>query len=177
MTFAKGVTSGYIPLGGVAVGDRVANVLIGEGGDFNHGFTYSGHPVSCAVAVENIRILQRERVVERVAEETAPYLKEKFSELADHPLVGMTETCGMVAGLILVKDKSTNALFAPENAVGMRCRGHCFNGGVVMRAVGHRMIIAPPLVITREEIDRMIKLIRAALDKTWLEVSQMGLVK
>jgi putrescine aminotransferase len=160
----------------VAVGDRVADVLIGKGGDFNHGFTYSGHPVACAVAVENIRILQRERVVERVAEETAPYLKAKFSTLADHPLVGMTETCGMVAGLILVKDKTNNALFSSSDAVGMRCRGHCFQRGVVMRAVGHRMIVAPPLVITREEIDRMIRLIRTALDKTLVDVRQLGLV-
>lgn len=176
MTFAKGVTSGYVPLGGVAVGDRVADVLIGKGGDFNHGFTYSGHPVACAVAVENIRILQRERVIERVAEETAPYLKAKFTELADHPLVGVTETCGMVAGLILVKNKEKNTLFLSDDAVGMRCRGHCFQGGVVMRAVGHRMIIAPPLVITREEIDRMIQLIRGALDRTLVDVRQMGLV-
>ncbi len=176
LTFAKGVTSGYIPLGGVAVGDRVANVLIEQGGDFNHGFTYSGHPVACAVAVENIRILQREGIVERVAAETAPYLRRRFTELADHPLVGLAETCGLMAGLVLVKDKATQSVFDPQHEVGMICRGYCFSGGVIMRAVGDRMIIAPPLVITPAQIDEMIGLIRAALDSTLAEVQRRGLL-
>ncbi|MGZ8271748.1 MAG: aspartate aminotransferase family protein [Methylophilus sp.] len=176
MTFAKGVTSGYIPLGGVAVGDRVAKVLIEQGGDFNHGYTYSGHPVACAVAIENIRIMQREKIVERVANDTAPYLKQRFLALADHPLVGMAETCGLVAGLVLMLDKNKQTMFDAESAVGMICRGHCFGNGVIMRAVGDRMIIAPPLVITHEEIDEMIKLIRTSLDQTLADVKNLGLI-
>jgi putrescine aminotransferase len=176
MTFAKGVTSGYIPLGGVAVGDRVAKVLIEQGGDFNHGYTYSGHPVACAVAIENIRIMQREKIVERVANDTAPYLKQRFLALADHPLVGMAETCGLVAGLVLMRDKNNQTMFDAESAVGMICRGHCFGNGVIMRAVGDRMIIAPPLVITHEEIDEMIKLIRTSLDQTLVDVKNLGLI-
>jgi len=176
MTFAKGVTSGYIPLGGVAVGDRVAKVLIEQGGDFNHGFTYSGHPVACAVAIANIRILQREGIVDRVRTETAPHLRRRFLELADHPLVGAAETCGMTAGLVLVRDKADNAPFDPKHEVGMICRGHCFNGGVIMRAVGDRMIIAPPLVMTPAQIDEMIHLIRAALDRTHQDVKNRGLL-
>jgi putrescine aminotransferase len=176
MTFAKGVTSGYIPLGGVAVGDRVAKVLIEQGGDFNHGYTYSGHPVACAVAIENIRIMQREKIVERVANDTAPYLKQRFLALADHPLVGMAETCGLVAGLVLMRDKNNQTMFDAESAVGMICRGHCFGNGVIMRAVGDRMIIAPPLVITHEEIDEMIKLIRTSLDQTLVDVRNLGLI-
>ncbi|MBI3228937.1 MAG: aspartate aminotransferase family protein, partial [Burkholderiales bacterium] len=105
MTFAKGVTSGYIPLGGVLVSDRVAKVLIEQGGEFNHGFTYSGHPVACAAALENLRIIKEEKLVEQVANDTGPYLAEKFMQLADHPLVGLAETCGFVAGLNLVKKK------------------------------------------------------------------------
>ncbi|MGV3583109.1 MAG: aspartate aminotransferase family protein [Methylophilus sp.] len=176
MTFAKGVTSGYIPLGGVAVGDRVAKVLIEQGGDFNHGYTYSGHPVACAVAIENIRIMQREKIVERVANDTAPYLKQRFLALADHPLVGMAETCGLVAGLVLMRDKNNQTMFDAESAVGMICRGHCFGNGVIMRAVGDRMIIAPPLVITHEEIDEMIKLIHTSLDQTLVDVKNLGLI-
>jgi len=175
MTFAKGVTSGYIPLGGVAVGDRVAKVLIERGGDFNHGFTYSGHPVACAVALANIRLMRREGIVERVANEAAPYLKKRFMELAEHPLVGQAETCGMMAGLVLVRDKATLAGFDPAHAVGMICRGHCFDNGVIMRAVGDRMIIAPPLVITRTETDTMIGLIRQSLDQTLNDVARLGL--
>ncbi|MBI3524180.1 MAG: aspartate aminotransferase family protein [Betaproteobacteria bacterium] len=175
MTFAKGVTSGYIPLGGVAVGDRVAKALIERGGDFNHGFTYSGHPVACAVALANIRLMRREGIVERVANEAAPYLRSRFLELADHPLVGQAETCGMMAGMVLVRDKATLANFDPAHAVGMICRGHCFDNGVIMRAVGDRMIIAPPLVITRTETDTMIGLIRRSLDQTLNDVVRLGL--
>lgn len=174
MTFAKGITSGYLPLGAVAVGDRVASALINQGGDFNHGFTYSGHPVSCAVAVENIRIIQREGIVDRVARETAPYLHQRFMELSIHPLVGMAETCGMMAGLVLVRDKAEGACFDPDLAVGMICRDFCFNGGVIMRAVGDRMIIAPPLVISKSEIDTMIDLITRALNQTYDEVKHRG---
>jgi putrescine aminotransferase len=101
--FAKGVTSGYVPLGGVLVGSRVADALIERGGDFNHGFTYSGHPVACAAALENLRILQEEGLVERVAQETGPWLKAAFGTLAAHPLVGHAETCGLTAGLNLVR--------------------------------------------------------------------------
>src|SRR5207253_8150787 len=88
IAFAKGVSSGYVPLGGVLVGSRVAHVLVEKGGDFNHGFTYSGHPVACAAALENLHILADERLVERVAQETGPYLKAAFGTLGAHPLVG-----------------------------------------------------------------------------------------
>lgn len=174
ITFAKGVTSGYIPLGGVLVGDRVAQLLIEKGGEFNHGFTYSGHPVACAAALENIRIIQEEKLVEKVRNETAPYLKIKFGTLIDHPLVGMAESCGLVAGLNLVEKKGVSVHdsvpFDPAREVGMLCRGHMFANGIIMRAVGDRMIIAPPLVITQAEIDEMIMLIRQSLDATLAEL-------
>jgi len=171
MTFAKGVTSGYIPLGGVMVGDRVADVLIGQGGEFNHGYTYSGHPVACAVALANIRLLQRERIVETVRDELAPYLAQQFATLAEHPLVGEVQTCGLMGAVQLVKDKAKQSPFPPELEVGMVCRGHCFGNGLIMRAVGDRMIVAPPLVITRAQIDEMMALIRRCLDLTLADAS------
>ena len=174
MTFAKGVTSGYIPLGGVMVGDRVADVLIEQGGEFNHGYTYSGHPVACAVALANIRLLQRERIVERVGEDTGPYLAEQFAKLADHPLVGEVQTCGLMGAVQLVRDKATNTTFPSELEVGMACRAHCFGNGLIMRAVGDRMIVAPPLVITRAQIDEMMTLIRTCLDLTLAEAKTKG---
>ncbi len=174
ITFAKGVSSGYIPMGGVLVGERVARSLIEKGGEFNHGFTYSGHPVAAAVALENIAILQREHLVEKVREDSGPYLKTKFGELAEHPLVGLAETCGLVAGLVLVKRKKPVERFAEDVSVGMVCRGHMFANGVIMRAVGDRMIIAPPLVITRAQIDEMIGLIRLSLDHTLQELKARG---
>ena len=176
ITFAKAVTSGYIPLGGTIVSDRVADVLIEKGGEFNHGYTYSGHPVACAVGLENIRIFQAEKIVERVAGETAPYLADAFLGLADHPLVGHAETLGMMAGLVLVTDKKKKIGFDPDLGVGMMCRVHCFREGVIMRAVGDRMIIAPPLIISKAEIDLMIALIRRCLDLTAEELRQRNLL-
>ncbi len=170
MTFAKGVTSGYVPLGGVMVGDRVANVLIDQGGEFNHGYTYSGHPVACAVALANIRLIQREGLVEKVHDDTGPYLAAQFDALAGHPLVGEVQTCGLMAALQIVRDKASGQPFDPGLGVGMLCRGHCFGNGLIMRAVGDRMIIAPPLVITRAQIDEMMALIRRCLDLTLADV-------
>lgn len=176
ITFAKGVTSGYIPLGGVMVGDRVAKVLIDKGGEFNHGYTYSGHPVACAVALANIELMEREKLVERVRDDTGPYLAERFEALEDHPLVGAARTCGFVAGLVLVKDKGKKQMFDEALGVGMRCRAHCFRNGLIMRAVGDRMIIAPPLVMTRAQVDEMMDLIHRCLDATLEELRAEGLL-
>jgi len=178
MTFAKGVTSGYVPLGGVMVGDRIAKVMIEQGGEFNHGYTYSGHPVACAVALANIRLLQRDRIVDTVRDDTGPYLAEQFATLMAHPLVGEVQTCGLMGAVQLVKDKSTDTAkstpFPPELDIGMVCRGHCFGNGLIMRAVGDRMIVAPPLVITRAQIDEMMALIRRCLDLTLADVTRNG---
>ena len=174
MTFAKGVTSGYIPLGGVMVGDRIAKLMIEQGGEFTHGYTYSGHPVACAVALANIRVLQREHIVERVRDELGPYLAQQFEQLAEHPLVGESQTCGLMGALQLVKNKASAQTFDSALEIGMVCRGHCFGNGLIMRAVGDRMIIAPPLVITRTQIDEMTALIRRCLDLTLADVTQRG---
>lgn len=174
ITFAKGVTSGYIPLGGVMVGDRVAKVLIEQGGEFNHGYTYSGHPVACAVALANLELMEREDLPGRVKNDIGPYLAERFAELNKHPLVGAAETCGFVAGLVIVKNKATREMFDPTLSVGMICRGHCFRSGLIMRAVGDRMIIAPPLVMTREQIDEMMGLIVKCLDATLDDLRSAG---
>jgi putrescine aminotransferase len=176
MTFAKGVTSGYIPLGGVVVSKRVAKVLIELGGEFNHGYTYSGHPTACAVALANIEIMEREGLVDKVLNETGPYLAQKYAELAKHPLVGGAETLGLVAGFVLMKDKEKHVQFDEELGVGMICRGHCFANGLIMRAVGDRMIIAPPLVITKAEIDEMVRLIEKCLDATLVDLKNKGIM-
>jgi putrescine aminotransferase len=176
MTFAKGVTSGYVPLGGVMVGDRVADVLIRQGGEFAHGYTYSGHPVACAVAIANIRLIRELGLVEHVHDDVGPYLAKAFETLAGHPLVGETQTCGLMGAVQLVRDKATGTPFPAELEVGMVCRGHCFGNGLVMRAVGDRMIIAPPLVITRAQIDEMMALIRRCLDLTLADAQRHGWV-
>ncbi|MGN5117277.1 aspartate aminotransferase family protein [Aeromonas sp. 55A] len=166
MCLAKGITSGYLPLGAVMVSDRVAKGLVEEGGEFNHGFTYSGHPVSCAVAVANIQLMQKESIVKRVHDTIGPYLQRRWAELADHPLVGETRGRGLVAALEIVQDKQTNRRFPAHANAGMTCREFCFNNGLVMRAVGDTMIISPPLVITEEQVDELVKLARLSLDLT-----------
>ena len=176
--FAKGVTSGYVPLGGVLVGERVARALIERGGDFNHGFTYSGHPVACAAALENLRIVEEEKLVDKVARETGPHLKAAFARLAEHPLVGHAESIGMAAGLNLVRRKGAAVhdceSFARALGVGMVCRQHMFDNGIIMRAVGDRMIVAPPLVMTCAQIDEMVARIRDCLDLTLADVVGRG---
>ena len=174
VTFAKAVTSGYIPLGGVMVGDRVAKVLIEQGGEFNHGYTYSGHPVACAVALANLDVMAKEGLVERVRGDTGPYLAEVFAKLAEHPLVGKAETCGMVGGLLLLKNKATGETFADDIDVGMMCRTHCFDNGLIMRAVGNRMIVSPPLIMDRADIDELAKRIKLVLDKTLAQLQSAG---
>ncbi|MGN7933564.1 aspartate aminotransferase family protein [Pseudomonas sp. 22447] len=164
MTIAKGLTSGYIPMGGLIVRDDVVAVL-NEGGDFNHGFTYSGHPVAAAVALENIRILREEKIVERVHHETAPYLQKRLRELNDHPLVGEVRGVGLLGAIELVRDKATRQRYEGKGA-GMICRQFCFDNGLIMRAVGDTMIIAPPLVISKAEIDELVTKARHCLDLT-----------
>jgi putrescine aminotransferase len=174
MTFAKGVTSGYIPLGGVMVGERVARVLIERGGEFNHGYTYSGHPVACAVGLANIRLVRDLGLVEHVRDVIGPRLAGAFDALREHPLVGDAQTCGMMGALQLVQDKARGTAFPAELEVGMVCRGHCFREGLIMRAVGDRMIVAPPLVMTTAQLDEMVALIRRCLDLTLDDASRQG---
>jgi putrescine aminotransferase len=180
ITFAKGVTSGYIPLGGVLVGERVAKVLIEQGGEFAHGYTYSGHPVACAVALANLTLIERLGLVQQVHGDTGPYLASQFAQLQNHPLVGEAETCGFMGAIRLVRRKAQGdqpaEAFTSDKSVGMVCRGHCFGNGLIMRAVGDRMIIAPPLVMTRAQIDELIGLIRHCLDLTWADLQQRGWV-
>lgn len=166
MPIAKGLSSGYLPIGGVIVGDEVAETLIEKGGDFNHGFTYSGHPVAAAVALKNIELLASEGIVERVKNETAPYLQKRWKELAAHPIVGETRGLGMVAGLELVKDKNSHERIAPDSKAGGVCRDFSMANGLIMRPCGDTMIISPPLVITKAEIDELIAKAVKSLDET-----------
>ena len=166
MTFAKGVTSGYLPLGGVMVSDRVGDVLIDEGGEFTHGYTYSGHPATCAVAIANINIIQSDKLIENVTQDIGPYLRKKWHSLSDHPLVGETRIAGLMGALELVADKTSLERFDKKIGVGTICRDVCINNGLVMRAVGDIMIIAPPLIITREQIDELAEKVWKCLDLT-----------
>jgi putrescine aminotransferase len=166
MPIAKGLSSGYLPIGGVLVGDRVADTLIQEGGEFVHGFTYSGHPTCAAVALRNLQILEAEGVIERVRDDLGPYLARRWASLADHPIVGEARSLGLIGALELVADKPSGTRFPKRFAAGNLCRDLSYDAGLVMRSVGDTMIISPPLVITREQIDELVTLAREALDET-----------
>ena len=168
MTMAKGITSGYLPLSGLMVGDRVADVLA-EGGEFYHGYTYSGHPVACAVALKNIEIIEREGLVEKVREETGPYMAEALGSLSDHPLVGEVRTKGMLAAVELVKDKESHERY-PDNLASLTCRGHCISSGLMLRQVRDAMIASPPLTFEKSHIDELAGTLKKALDATAKEL-------
>jgi len=172
ITMAKGLTSGYVPMGAVSIHDRIAKALI-ENGEFNHGLTYSGHPVAAAVAVANLKLLRDERIVERVKTDTGPYFQQRLREtFGHHPIVGDIAGTGLVAGLQLAQDPKARKRFANGGDVGTICRDFCFNGNLIMRATGDRMLLSPPLVITRGEIDEIVSKAKSAIDAT---AQQLGL--
>lgn len=167
MAIAKGLSSGYLPIGGVVVSDKVAEGL-DAGGDFNHGYTYSGHPACAAAALANIEILQGEKIIEKVANTTAPYLQKKLAEFASHPNVGQVRGVGMLGALQLVPAKGKKAFDKPD-VTGVRCREHCLDNGLVMRAVDDAMILSPPLVISESQIDELCERALNSIERTFAE--------
>lgn len=166
MPMAKGLSSGYIPIAGVAMTDRIFEV-INSGGLLAHGYTYSGHPVACAVAIANIQLIKKERLVERVREDVGPYFHTRLAELArSHPIVGEIRGTGLIAGIQLVKDKERRVIFTKEDDAANKCRDLALQHNLVMRAVNQAMILSPPLIITRAQIDELIDKARKALDLT-----------
>ena len=170
MPIAKGLSSGYLPIGGVMVADHITRVIIEEGGEFAHGMTYAGHPAACAVASANIRILRDEGIIDQVRTETGPYLQKRWAELADHPIVGEVRGLGFLGAFEIVADKETRAQFEPSGSTGALCRDIAANLGLVMRAVGDSMIISPPLIMSKDQIDELVDLAGKALDKTLEQV-------
>ena len=170
MTLAKGITSGYIPLSAVLVGDRVAEVMINDFGEFYHGFTYSGHPVACAVALANLDIIEREGLVQR-SHDLGILLRQKLQDaLGDHPMVGEIRGVGLIGAIELVADKRVRRFFEKRGRVGTICRDYCFEGDLILRAVRDTMVYSPPLVITEPEIDMLVERATRAIDQTYERV-------
>lgn len=176
MTIAKGLSSGYAPIGGSIVCDEVAATIAAD--EFNHGYTYSGHPVAAAIALENLRIMEEEGVVEHVRDVAHPHLAERWHALGDHPLVGETKLVGLMGSLALTPVKGERVRFASEaGTAGFITRERCFANNVIMRHVYDRMIIAPPLVITPSEIDILIDRATKALDEAYVQLKAEGLLQ
>lgn len=175
ISVAKGMTSGYLPMGGVLVHDRIAHTLEHEGAEFYHGTTYAGHPACAAAALANLAIMQDEGVVRHVRETAAPHLANLFDTLGEHQLIGEGRTKGLLGALELVPDKPSRERFANKGDVGTICRDISFKHGLVMRAVGDTMIVSPPLVITTDELDWMGSTIANVLDETGATLKKRGL--
>ncbi|MDJ0927420.1 MAG: aminotransferase [Gammaproteobacteria bacterium] len=166
ITMAKGMSSGYQPISAVALDEKVSGAITASKTEMAHGYTYSGHPVAAAVALRNIQLIEEYDLIGPRGEATAAYFQARLAELAVHPLVGETRGVGLLGALELVKDKATRTRFEPKGRAGLTCRSHCFEQGVIMRAVGDTMFLSPPLIISNDEIDEMFGLIRRCLDLT-----------
>lgn len=166
LTFAKGVSNGYQPLGGVMVSDKIADVLSTGSGDFAHGLTYSGHPVACAAGIATINILRVEKIIETVIADIVPHLERRWKALAEHPIVGEARVKGMFGALELVKNKSSRERLAPNGEGTLFCRDTAIANGLMVRAVGDAIISAPPVICSKQEIDVLIERLLFALDTT-----------
>ncbi len=177
MTMAKALSSGYLPIAAVQVNERVYRG-IAEGtharGTLGHGFTYSGHPVPAAVALETLAIYDEIDLVGQVAR-AAPRLQDGVRSFADHPLVGEIAGIGLVAVVELVADKATGRLFDPVGRVGSYLMGRAEEHGLIVRALGDRAAFSPPLIIAEDEIGEMLARFRRALDDTATWVAEQGL--
>ena len=166
MTFAKAVTNGYMPLGGVMVSDKITDVLLAGGGEFTHGLTYSGHPAACAAELATLQVLRDTNVIENSARDIAPHFQSRLQQLADHRIVGQVRGRGMFAAIELVSDKGSRERLAPESAGAEFCRNMANESGLMVRQTGNAMIMAPPLICNTQEIDFLVERLGEALDKT-----------
>lgn len=172
LTIAKGLTSGYIPMGGLVLSRRIADALVQEGGVFAHGLTYAGHPVAAAVAIANLTALRDERIVERVKADTGPYLQQLLRDtFGEHPLIGEIQGTGLVAALQFAEDRASRKRFANENDIAWHCRNVGFDEGLIIRSTLGRMIVAPALVASHAELDELVEKTRRALDRTGRELN------
>ena len=170
MIFAKGVTSGYLPLSGVMLTHAIHDTLKSVKGPFAHGFTYSGHPTACAVGLRNLQIIEEERLVERVAENGA-HLQRRLQELRSHEIVGDVRGLGLIAGVEFVRDRESKQLFDPASGVARRVWLAAMESGVIFRPLaGDVIATSPPFVITIKEIDRLVEVLDAAISTVSIQL-------
>ena len=178
MTLAKGLSSAYMPISAAVVTGEMYQAMVqpsAEVGAFGHGYTYSGHPVACAVASKVLDIYQRDRIYDR-ARVTGDYLQAKLAQFRDHPLVGEVRGMGMIGALELVANKTTRQAFE-GNAVAGFCQKACEDNGLILRALaGNGIAICPPLIMTEAQVDELVDKLGRALDKTLAHVNDKQLM-
>ncbi len=167
MTMAKGLSSGYQPISAVSLGNRMGETILNANTELVHGFTYSGHPVASAVALRNLEVIEKRKLVPRVRESIGPYFQRRLHEVfADHPIVGEVRGQGLLAAIELVHDKKERRLFPDPGNIGTLCRNYCFDGGLICRAIRDTMVLAPPLVIAESEVEEILAKLKSAIDNT-----------
>lgn len=178
MSLAKALSSAYMPLSAAIITGDMYEALVdpvSDVGVFGHGYTYSGHPVACAVASKVLEIYARDRLFDHAADVGA-YLHQQLAHLAEHPLVGEVRGMGLIGGVELVANKAQKTAFS-GNAVAAYCQRQCEEGGLILRALGGNTVaICPPLIITREQIDELVSVLGAALDTTLDYARREGLL-
>lgn len=165
ISLAKGLTSGYLPLGATMVSDEIADVLLHHG-YFAHGFTYSGHPTTCAAALANLDIIENDGLIPRVRTNLGPYFQEKLRDFAGHPAVGEVRGTGLIGALELVP-RGGKAALTPTMMLGIKAAALARQEGVIVRGIRDIVAMAPPLTITREETDQLFAAVGKALDRLW----------
>jgi adenosylmethionine-8-amino-7-oxononanoate aminotransferase len=174
ITTAKGLTSGYLPLAATIISDRMFDAMSdpGAGRYLPFGFTYSGHPVSCAAALKNIEIIEREGLLEHVRE-VGPYFLEQLDALRDLPMVGDVRGSHLMACVEFVRDKDTRTPYPDEIDIGKRVSNQADALGLIVRPVENLNIMSPPLIITREQVDFIVDTLREAIPPAYAEAEKM----
>ena len=177
ITCAKGISSGYVPLSATILSKKIYDVISvpqAEGALFTHGFTYSGHPISCAAGLKNIEIMERDDICGYVRE-VGPYFEEQLNTLLEHPIVGDVRGSHFMMCIENVGDKETKALLPTEADIGSRIARHCQSRGVIVRPIAHLNVMSPPLVLTRRQIDTMVQALHESIRETMDELTREGL--
>ncbi|HWD26442.1 MAG TPA: aminotransferase [Rhizomicrobium sp.] len=174
MTMAKGLSSGYQPISAISLGARMGAAILNANEELVHGFTYSGHPVASAVALKNLEVIEREGLVPRVRDSIGPHLQRRLREtFADHPLVGEVRGQGLLAAVELVRDKTERSFFPDPGNIGTHCRNHCFNDGLICRAIRDTMVLAPPLIVSEREVEEIVGKLKSAVDNTARDLARL----
>ncbi|WP_379065889.1 aminotransferase [Mesorhizobium sp. UC22_110] len=176
ITFAKGVTSGYFPLGGVVISERLLEELRRSNHPdamFAHGLTYTSHPIGCALALKNLDILEGEVLAH--ARAVAPYFQARLKSLEDLPLVGEVRGLGLMACVDCVADRESKNPLQLDRAVGARIDAHCHELGLLVRPLINMCVMSPPLIITREQVDMMVTILREGISRTMEDLRREGL--
>jgi putrescine aminotransferase len=174
MTMAKGLSSGYQPISAISLGERMGDAIAHANEELVHGYTYSGHPVASAVALKNLEVMERDKMVPRVKTDIGPYMQRRLRETFEgHPVVGEVRGIGLIAAIELVADKAKREFFPNIGDVGTHCRNYCFGSGLVSRAIRDTMVLAPPFIISESEVEEIIAKLKAAIDNTARDYKKM----